>query len=317
MRKEERGFDILGLGAVAVDDLIYVESYPPPDVKSKVLRRERHCGGLTATALVTAARLGCRCAYAGVLGFDELSHIVLEVLKQEGIDLSYLVREEGARPVYSTIIVDEGEKTRNIFFDLHAVMGAHPELPEPDTIRKARVLFVDHIGVKGMVRASRVAREAGMPVVGDFESNESPDFADLLGLVDHLIISRAFAARLCGETEPAMATRKLWSKGREVVIVTCGAEGCWYLEASHRESPIHHPAFSVKGVDTTGCGDVFHGAYAWGLTQGMGLPERVRFASAAAALKATQPGGQKGVPTRPMVEAFLKGGTEDGLCDYR
>ena len=56
MRKEESGFDILGLGAVAVDDLMYVESYPPPDVKTRVLRRERHCGGLTATALVTAAR---------------------------------------------------------------------------------------------------------------------------------------------------------------------------------------------------------------------------------------------------------------------
>src|SRR5437016_5482285 len=111
MRKEESGFDILGLGAVAVDDLMYVESYPPPDVKTRVLRRERHCGGLTATALVTAARLGCRCAYAGVLGFDELSESVVKALEQEAVDFSHLVRQEGARPVYSTIIVDEGQKT--------------------------------------------------------------------------------------------------------------------------------------------------------------------------------------------------------------
>ncbi|MBN2129460.1 MAG: hypothetical protein JW741_08180, partial [Sedimentisphaerales bacterium] len=66
-------FDVLGLGYTAVDDLLYVESYPPADNKARVRHRERHCGGLTATALVAAARLGARCMYAGVLGNDELS----------------------------------------------------------------------------------------------------------------------------------------------------------------------------------------------------------------------------------------------------
>jgi sugar/nucleoside kinase (ribokinase family) len=59
-------------------------------------------------------------------------------------------------------------------------------------------------------------------------------------------------------------------------------------------------------VDTTGCGDVFHGAYASALARGLSLAERVRFAAAAAALKATRPGGQAGIPTRPEVEAFLQ-----------
>ena len=48
--------DILGLGGVAVDDLLYVDGYPPADSKTPVARRERQCGGLTATALVAAAR---------------------------------------------------------------------------------------------------------------------------------------------------------------------------------------------------------------------------------------------------------------------
>jgi sugar/nucleoside kinase (ribokinase family) len=60
-------------------------------------------------------------------------------------------------------------------------------------------------------------------------------------------------------------------------------------------------------VDTTGCGDVFHGAYASALARGLGLAERVRFASAAAALKATRHGGQAGIPTRDTTEAFLRG----------
>ena len=70
-------FDVLGLGAVAVDDLIYVEAYPPPDAKAQVIGRQRRCGGLTSIALVTAARLGARCAYAGALGNDELSEFAL------------------------------------------------------------------------------------------------------------------------------------------------------------------------------------------------------------------------------------------------
>ncbi len=49
-------FDILGFGAVAVDDLLYVDAYPPPDSKIRVRRRRRQCGGLTGTALVAAAR---------------------------------------------------------------------------------------------------------------------------------------------------------------------------------------------------------------------------------------------------------------------
>ena len=77
MTRSNGHIDILGLGAVAVDDLVYVDSYPLRDTKLPVRRQERHCGGLAATALVTAARLGSNCAYAGVLGYDELSEYVI------------------------------------------------------------------------------------------------------------------------------------------------------------------------------------------------------------------------------------------------
>jgi sulfofructose kinase len=59
-------------------------------------------------------------------------------------------------------------------------------------------------------------------------------------------------------------------------------------------------------VDTTGCGDVFHGAYAAALARGLDLAGRVRFASAAAALKAMRAGAQAGIPTRAAVEEFIR-----------
>ena len=91
---------------------------------------------------------------------------------------------------------------------------------------------------------------------------------------------------------------------RQVVVVTCGEQGGYY-RAADAEEVRHFAAFAVRTVDTTGCGDVFHGAYAAALARGLALTERLRFAAAAAALKATQPGAQKGIPTRGEVEAFL------------
>ena len=298
-------FDILGLGCCAVDDILYVPAWPLPDAKTRVLRRERHCGGLTATALVAASRLGGKCAYAGVLGEDEESDFIIERLHREGIDVSHVTRRRGVRPVRSVIVVDEHRRTRNIFYDVDGVVGADPHLPAKPFIQLARVLFVDRFGIPGMSRAARIARTAGIPVVADLESAETPGSRKLARLVDHMIVSEGFAGRLTDTDHPATAVSKLQSMGHKIAVVTCGERGCWF-HAHGWLLPRHHPAFKVNVTDTTGCGDVFHGAYALGLAQGMPLRERIRFASAAAALKATKPGGQGGIPTRSILERFLK-----------
>ncbi len=297
--------DILGLGAVAVDDLLYVPRFPAPDTKIAVQHRERQCGGLTATALVAAARLGARCAYAGVLGDDELSAFAIERLAAGGVDLTYLLRQPDAQPVHSTIIVDAEQHTRTILAYAGGVTGAHPQHPPAEVIRSARVLFVDHVGLEGMLRAAKIARGAGVPIVSDIERVDSPLAGELLDLVDHVVVSQDFGLHFTGAKDPAEAALRLMSPTREAVVVTCGDAGCWYLDRSAPE-PVHLPAFAVETVDTTGCGDVFHGAYAAGLVRGLDLRARVRLASAAAAIKATRTGGQLGIPDLQTVEAFLQ-----------
>jgi len=119
-----------------------------------------------------------------------------------------------------------------------------------------------------------------------------------------LIVSRPFAQQLTNSADPVEAAKRLWTNERTVVAITGGADGAWFLTAGGKVQ--HQPAFKVNVVDTTGCGDVFHGAYASMLARGADAAERIRFASAAAALKATQPGGQAGIPTRSAVESFLQ-----------
>jgi sugar/nucleoside kinase (ribokinase family) len=300
----KRTCEILGLGSTAVDEILFVPRYPEADSKVQVRARERSCGGLTATALVAGARLGARCSYAGCLGDDDDSRFVLETFRREGVDVSGVSFDRRAGPIRSVIVVDEQKQSRAIFYHTARALGAAPNRPTAKQIQAAKVLLVDRFGIPGMVRAARLARQAGVAVVADFEHFRAPQFEQILPWPDHLVVSDDFARGYTGQRSPARAAEKLWTKGRAVVVVTCGAQGCWYL-GEGLARPLHFPAFRVRAVDTTGCGDVFHGAYAAGLVWGWPLRERVRFASATAALKATRPGGQAGIPTRKMVERFL------------
>jgi sugar/nucleoside kinase (ribokinase family) len=296
--------DILGLGAVAVDDILFLRGFPLPDSKGPVQRRERHAGGLTGTALVAARRMGRACDYAGTLGDDELSRFIVDGFTAEGVSVRHLVRREETRPFHSTILVDTDTKTRTILFDEQDVVGASPDLPPQEVICSARVLLVDHVGLPGMIRAARIARAAGIPVVADLERDLGAPLAELLALVDHLILPYDFAQKITGAADGPAIARALWQPGRAAVVVTRSAEGAWYVTSEEPDMVYHQPGFRVREVDTNGCGDVFHGVYAAALSEGMAAAERIRFAAAVAAQKATQPGGQKGIPQRPDADRF-------------
>jgi len=292
--------DVLGFGYAVVDELLFVDSYPHPDTKTVVNERIIAVGGLTATALIAASRLGGRCAYAGVLGPDADSRSILDVLEEEGIDACHVRQLADARPACSAIIVDTSRKTRTILYDKSSAVGPSAAMIDPELVHSTRVLFVDHHGIEGMTRAADLARRAGIPVVGDFERVDVIGLDGLMALVDHLIVPVHFAREITNESNPRDAVVALLP-GREVAVVTCGADGGWYA-GPNTGGPEPYDVFAVDAVDTTGCGDVFHGAYAWALATGHDVTSRIRYAAAAAALKATAAGGHRAIPDRAAVE---------------
>jgi len=298
--------DILGFGCVAVDDLCYVESYPGVDSKAAVLGSERRFGGLVGTALVAASRLGAKCAYEGALGDDELSVFAANEMRKEGIDLSRVENNPKAGPIHSYIIVGKDHGTRNIFFDYGRMVAPNHPAMFMETVRSARVLLIDHYDIARKIVAVRFAQEFGIPVVADFEGGGEEGFPELLERVDHLILSVDFARKLCGVESPAAIAVALWHDQRKAVVITCGSEGCWFVTGSNPTTPQHFPAFVVRPVGTTGCGDVFHGAYAAALARQLPFEECLRIASAAAALKAASPAGPDAIPCLKKVEHFLK-----------
>jgi len=300
-------WDVLGLGIVAVDDLFYVARFPEPDTKRPMLAERRQGGGLTGTALVAAARLGARAAYCGVMGEDDLAAFTLAELEREGVDCSVVQRRPGARPIHAVIIVEQATGQRTILYT-HAgfVTPAADDISE-ELIASCRVLMMDGYAGAGGVRAGQIARRLGIPFVADIERLEEPTTLALFELADHLIIGAETAAQATGAREPAAAAAILARSDRACCAVTAGALGCWYAASDGRSEPSvrHFPAFPVNVVDTTGCGDVFHGAYAAALARGERIERAIQVATAAAGMKATQPGGRPGIPTWTAVESFL------------
>ncbi len=301
----ETRYDVLGIGIVTVDDLIYLDHYPPPDSKMPVRARQRQGGGLTGTALVAAVRLGARTAFFGALGEDELSSFTLREFEREGVDCSAVVRRPDASPLHSTIIIDQSNGQRVILFSTDINNNPRPEEITAELVGKGRVLVTDYVAGWSGVKAARLARAQGIPVVTDIERRPIPGVDELLALTNHLIIGDDAARLFTGEEEPEQAVRVLAKIRREVTVVTAGALGCWYCLQDG--VAVHVPALKVKVVDTTGCGDVFHGAYAASIARGESIPRAIQVATVTAGIKASYPGGRNGIPYRQDVDAYLAG----------
>lgn len=299
-------WDVLAIGNAAVDEILLLEHFPAADSKMPLSAVSRQGGGLAATAAVAAARLGARAAFCSLIGEDELSAYTLAELEREGVDTAPCLRDPRGLPYHAYILVDRAGQTRTILYE-HGRVDPPPEHITPALIESCRVLLIDHHAPLAGPRAAALARERGIPVVADVESESIPTLPAFLDLPDHLILGATFARRLTGIDEPAGALRALLAQShapRACTAVTAGARGVWFAGAAGEIR--YQPAYPVNVVDTTGCGDVFHGAYAAALARGEKIDQAVRLAAAAAALKATQPGGRAGIPDLPRVLRFLE-----------
>ena len=299
---KKKPFDVIGIGACAVDYLGIVSEFPEPDTKNQMKSFIRQGGGPVSTALVALARLGASVSYFGKLGDDELSRFALDDFIKEGVDISHVIKEESAGPTFAFIIVDEKSGKRTIWWTNEEVSQIKPGEVKKKLIAKAAYLLIDEYQFPAALKASQVARQAGVQVILDAETPGKPGMDKLIQTVDFLIVPREFACGFTGNKDLESSAKALLNSGPRVVVITLGAEGAFCKTA--RES-FHQPAFQVKVVDTTGCGDVFHGGFIYGLLQNWPLKVVAEFASSVAALNCRALGGRSAAPTLSEVEEFL------------
>ena len=295
--------DVVGLGCACLDFLGIVPHLPDQDDQVWMSDSTQQGGGMVSTALVTLSRLGVSTAFTGKVGDDMAGRVVKEELDQFGVDSAHLIMEPGASTPVSMILVDESTGQRTIMAGGSAVDMSTLEVPA-EMIASARVLHLDNTNRQAALAAARIARDSDVPVVLDADTVSPPDdLGELLGMTDYLIASRVFSDEWTGMTDPTEAAKALARYGSSVTVVTLGEEGSYTLAG---DRTFHTPAFPVEVVDTTGAGDVYHGAFIFGLLKEWRPEKTAEFASAVAALSCTRLGGRAGIPDLQSALDFLR-----------
>ncbi|GAB4253207.1 MAG: sugar kinase [Acidobacteriota bacterium] len=303
------GWDVVGLGAVSVDFYSYLEQLPQPGQKVRLPEIQVYDGGLVGTALVAVSRLGGKAAYLGRLGFSPLAERAISQLSREGVDISLVRREAGCEPHVALVLVHPGTGERTILYTKQRVRyPVVTMVPEGAWTNGTRCFLIDAGSGPEGLQFAQAARRHGIPVVLDIEK-PGDLAAKFLEAADHLVVPESFAHAWTGLADPRGQLRGLARRDEQTVVVTRGEKGLLAREPGGAIFDL--PAYTVVAVDTTGCGDVFHGAYALGVARGWNLERRCRIAAAAAALAATRPGGRAGIPDSTRLAEFLAACGED------
>ncbi|MBM3737762.1 MAG: ribokinase [Acidobacteria bacterium] len=296
-------FDVVGAGLNATDTLILVPRFPAYAGKEPFVEEILSPGGQVASAMVTCATLGLRTKYIGTVGDDERGRIQLDSLQGTGIDISDVQVRKGCANQSAYIVIDQSTGERTVFWRRPDELRLDPSEIRDDMITCSRLLHIDGHDTAAVERCAQVAKRHQIPVTVDVDTVYH-GFDRLLPFVDYLITSSEFPVRWTNENDPCKALESIQDEyGMRVAAMTLGAHGCM----ARFEGRFHYsPAYVVDCADTTGAGDVFHGAFCYGILQEMPLGGILSFSNAMAALNCTAIGARGGITTRDKAEALMK-----------
>ena len=294
--------DVVGVGASCVDQVCRLPVFPEAGgalAKVRMQEQTRTCGGQIATALAACASLGLRATYLGAIGDDDDGRRIRGELAARGINVEHV--EISAAPTATATILLDSTGDRIVLWHRDPALRYRPDRLPAAVIAASRVLHVDDVDVPAAIEAARVARAHGVPVTCDVD-HVTPGTRELLQLVSHPVFAESVPTQLTGEADLEHALRALRRLHPERLVVTVGEKGAIALEG---DSLLAAPGFPVTVVDSTGAGDVFRGAYIYGIVKGWSFERQLWFANAAAAVSCTKAGAMAGVPTLDEVDDLL------------
>ncbi|MBN2007729.1 hypothetical protein JW960_00115 [candidate division KSB1 bacterium] len=256
----KKDIDVFGIGTVAVDYIATVSHWPVCGTKQPLLDFQMYDGGNTAAALVAAARLGARTYFSAALNNNDVSTRARQTLASEGVDTSQIVYDATAEPITAVVISSLQNHQRTILFSPSKFRCAYVnDFPDPNILKLIKILLIDHnSGAAGIGAANTVKRYGGQVIV-DLE-RDTPCVNAALEIADHIVVSANFACQHTHKNTLDEAAYAIRHHADQTVIFTRGENGCIGLHQQHMFQIAGH---KIAVIDTTGCGDVFHGAYAW------------------------------------------------------
>jgi sugar/nucleoside kinase (ribokinase family) len=310
--------DVVGVGTSFMDQLVNVPRVPRGNSGVRADEVFHQGGGNVATAVAAAARLGAKAGMIGRVGGDSTGDFLIQDFIYNGVDTSRMLRgEKDTSSPYSIAISERELGTRMFIVKRGNAAPLRPEDVDLDYVAGAKILHLE-TGDPASLATAEFARKKGITVTMD-AGGYNEDRVKLIPLVDVLIASEMFYEGMFKTDGPkeegeALEARyrenmeKLHAMGPRVVWVTRGAAGCVGLVDGEY---LKVPTFDTPVMDTTGAGDVFHGAYIAAMLEGLSHRECARYANAVSSIKCMFVGGRTGIPNRETLARFLADGTID------
>ncbi len=294
---------IIGIGANVFDILYTVDTYPTEDTKTRAKSVKECGGGPCATGLVAASKLGASCGFIGNYTNDSAGEFLKNDFRKYGVDISYMTLKSGYSSFCSVLWLAGDTASRTCVFYRGDVPPTEIDEASTKAIADAEILMIDGNDMKAAIEGAKVAKANATKVLYDagglYEGVEN-----LLPYADILIPSEEFAIGHTKAKTAEEAAEILYEKySPEIVVITQGKNGGIIYDGKTVEK---YPVFLVDAVDSNGSGDVFHGAFAFAVTNNMDYKKACIFSSAVSALKCTKVGAREGVPTYEETINFLK-----------
>ena len=296
--------EVIGLGQACFDCLGQIPSFPDEDSKIEITSLFMQCGGPVASALTVLSRFGISTSFIGSISDDYFGVEILNSLRNESIDTTLLKITPGLTSQFAFISINQTNGNRNIFWKRSSAPFLSADEIDLNPFKNAKYLHLDGLMMEASIEAAKQAKKSGLKVVVDAGTLRE-GFLDLLQLTDILITSEKFAESISGEINlrPESALKKLKKlSSADTIIVTRGSNGSTGM---YKDDIFVQPAFKIDAVDTTGAGDVYHGAYIYGLIKGWDMFSCMRFASVVSAVKCKHVGVKNAIPSLKEIKKFI------------
>ena len=303
-------FDAVGFGLNSVDHLCMVPRYPAFDSKTEIAGYEKLPGGQVATAMLFLARNGCRVKYIGKVGGDDLGRFFMDSFKEESIDIDSVIVQDDALNEFAFIIIDKESGERTILWQRDEKLNFKLSEMDDESIGSGKIIHLDGVDSVAALHAASFCRDRGIPVCIDLDM-VVPDCRKLVDNIDFLIVSSNFCREFTGVPNAIEAFRALNAQYSGFPVMTLGAEGAVTCIGNQI---LQFPGMRVEAVDTTGAGDVFHGAFLYGLLRNWPLEKIMAFSNAAAGFSCKYLGAQSGIGSVDEILPLLG---DNGLFSYR
>ncbi|MPM39730.1 Sulfofructose kinase [bioreactor metagenome] len=296
---------VVAVGHVCSDTICVLDGFPPENTSKHIESVDMQSGGGASQAIVAFSRLGGTGGYVGNIGTDETGSYLTSELEHEGVDITYVRTCEGMSS-FSFVCVNSQNASRTLI-NYHDKLPPIQFTPEIERyIASANYVHLDGTMYENAIQAAVIAKKHGVLVSLDGSSVQKDNVLnrELAKLADILIMSEIYPCWIMEDDDRERALLNIATWGAMIVISTLGEKGCMaVVDGAIR----YFPTFSdIVPIDTTGAGDVYHGAFLRGLELGYSLEKTIKFASAVSSMNCLTLGGRRGIPNFDETIAFMQ-----------